>query len=227
MAWGMIAAAVISAYSANKAGKKARRAGDAQLQFNYEVFDAEQEKYQRWLDLYGPIEENLAEFYTSITPEVFEAAGLEAEAQAYETGRQQVQTRLAQRGLGGGGLEADLLAKQEIGSAEKRASIRREAPYKAAEIKQQFFANQTGRRANLENRVQNAGTNVNVAMGNQASRLQSRADSLMQSTASIISAGAQAYARRDNSQPTVTTGEVGPRQENAPNNNQAWLEATN
>lgn len=86
-----------------------------------------QEREEEWEEMFGPIEQNLADHYKNLTPDTLAAAGLQDEAENFARTATRITTSLAQKRIGGSGLEADLLAKSEISSAEKRADIRKEA----------------------------------------------------------------------------------------------------
>jgi len=209
MPWGYVGAAVVSGVMASDASDKASDAAAAQGRIAAEGTAAqlafEREKYEEWKDIYGDVEQNLADFYENLTPEFLITAGLEDEAESFSRAQTDMKTRLAQRGLGGAGLEAELIAKQEIGSAEKRAQIRRDAPLKVAEMQQSFLQPNLARKESGEraiSRAMQSGSDLqNRLAREETARRESDASSLWGSTGSIISAGMERYAN----QPDTTT----------------------
>ena len=122
----------ISANAASKASKRSARASGKQLAF-------EQEKYDDWQETYGPIEDNLAEYYNSLTPEYYEVQGLEAFEKEKAVSFQQLSENLAQRGITDSGVAAGAEQSFALESAQTRAQIRTAAPAQAAEEKLRFL----------------------------------------------------------------------------------------
>lgn len=132
VAGATVVGAVASSVSASKSRKDARRARQTEMQW-------QQEQYDDWKDVYGPIEQNLASYYENVSPEYYEVQGLEA----FEAERAQVETQLAeslaQRGIVDSGVAASLELQQGFQAAETRAGIRLAAPAQAAAEKLQFL----------------------------------------------------------------------------------------
>jgi hypothetical protein len=162
---------VSSASSASKARKSADKANATSMAF-------EQQKYDDWQEMYGPIQTNLAEYYNNLTPEYYEAVGLENFAMEQEMAMTRLNENLAQRGIDpSSGIAASLTAQTELDAAEGRATIRRDAPRQAAEDKSRFLQIGLG---------QNPGSSLSSALSNQASSLQSRANAAEQSAGKAI-----------------------------------------
>ena len=121
----------MSASAANKASSRAAAASSEQLAL-------QKEERQRYLDIYGEPEENLGKFYSSLTPEQITATGLQAQAQEYQVAQQRLRENLAQRGLGGGGVEAAGLTSLETQRALQSAQVRQQAPFQLAQMQQGF-----------------------------------------------------------------------------------------
>lgn len=140
MAWGIVAVAgvnlvssVMASDSASKSAKKARKQRNKQLSF-------EQQRYSDWNAVYGGLQDNLSEYYSGITPEYYASIGLENFEKQFQTGITRMEESLAQRGIDpSSGLSASLMAQAELGAAEERASIRRDAPRLAAEDQREFL----------------------------------------------------------------------------------------
>jgi len=127
-----LAGGYMASRSADKATKAASQADAAALAF-------EQQKYQDWQDTYGSIEDNLADYYSTLTPDYYEARGLEAFQTEQQAALENVRTTLAQRGIEDSGIAAatELAFAQE--GAQQRAQIRATAPSLAAEEQRSFL----------------------------------------------------------------------------------------
>lgn len=68
---GAIGGSIISSKASSKASKRAAEAQDAQLSFDME-------RYDDWQNIFGGVQENLSNYYNSISPDYYVAAGLEA-----------------------------------------------------------------------------------------------------------------------------------------------------
>lgn len=139
MSWGNVAlggsaiiSGVMASKSSDKASKRASKASAEQLAFS-------REQYEDWKAIYGPMQENLANYYANVSPEMYAAQGLEAYQQEYETSMKRLDETLAQRGIGDSPIAISLREQAGLQAAEERAEIRRDAPRMAAEDKTRFL----------------------------------------------------------------------------------------
>jgi hypothetical protein len=140
MSWGAVAIAgatvvsgVMSSKSASKQTKSANEASDKALAF-------EQQRYDDWTSVYGPLQDNLANYYGNVSPEYYASTGLEIFEQQFQQGQQRLAESLAQRGIDpSSGIAASLESQAQLGAAETRASIRKDAPRQAAEDQSRFL----------------------------------------------------------------------------------------
>tara|TARA_R110002012_G_scaffold220010_1_gene391502 strand:+ start:730 stop:1332 length:603 start_codon:yes stop_codon:yes gene_type:complete len=174
MAWGAVAVAgasvvgsVMSSNSASKASKSASAASQAELAFN-------QQRYDDWKEVYGPIQTNLSDYYSNLSPDMYEAQGLEAFNAEYQKAQDAVATSLAQRGITDSGLSAQLEQQGAISAAQNRAAIRMDAPAKVAELQSNFLqiglgqdpsGDIAGTLARSTNTTQNIATQSQIAAG--------------------------------------------------------------
>lgn len=137
MAVGTVAVSAYSAYSADQAAGEqldaSKDAQAAQMQF-------EREKIEKWEKVYGPIQTNLAAYYSSLTPEYYEAQGLEAFQREHQVAKEKVETSFAQRGITDSGIAATSDLAFAVERAESRATIRAQAPSIAAEEQKSFLS---------------------------------------------------------------------------------------
>ncbi len=202
----------LSAYSANKASKRASKAQgkatdatidleEQKLDFAYEQYDEQLAQYDEWKAIYGPVEENLGEFYNSLTPETFEAAGLEYNQAEFQKAKTQTFETLAQRGLDSSGLLASTESRMNIKNAETKAGIRRDAKFKVADEKSKFLSAGKGGpvqppTGNVGNVL--AGSRTAGAYQNEANIAAGNANSLWNSAGDLLSSGVGYLARNAN-----------------------------
>ena len=173
---GVVAGSALLSYDASKsAASSAERSSAAELQFA-------QEQQQRFEDIYGPVEENLASYYNNLTPDYYAVQGLEAFQQEQQQALTTTRETLAQRGLSDSGVAAATEIAFGQQQAEQRAEIIREAPQQVAEQKLNFLSVGKG----------NAPTqNVQDVLSDQAA--QARKDAATAATAAGQAAGQAAF----------------------------------
>ena len=139
MTWGAVAiagATVVTGYMSNKSADKATgAAADAAA----EQIAFEKERYADWKDTYGTVEGNLSEYFSTLTPEYYEAQGLENFEKEQNVALDRVRENFAQRGITDSGLAASTELSFATTGAEERAKIRAEAPSVAREDQLRFL----------------------------------------------------------------------------------------
>lgn len=175
VAWVGAGIAAVGAVSANVGANKARNSAEAQSR---DALAFEQNKLDDWNEVYGPVQDNLSDYYSNLTPEYYETLGLESFAQEQQTAITRLDESLAQRGLDpASGISASLRAQSELEGAEGRASIRRDAPRAVAEDKSRFLQIGLG---------QNPGSSLSNEMSNQARSAQQRATASEQAAGQAV-----------------------------------------
>lgn len=139
MTWGAVAVAGATVVSGYMASESASDASKAAGQASAESLAFERQKYENWRATYGGIEENLAEYYGSLTPDYFEAQGLEAFEQERTRELENVRSTLAQRGIQDSGIALATELGMAQTAATERARIRATAPSLAAEEQRSFL----------------------------------------------------------------------------------------
>lgn len=170
MSWGAVAVAgaavggsLLSSRSASKATAAQSKASSDELAFN-------QQRYDDWINVYGPIQDNLSDYYEQLTPEYYATMGLEEFEKERASAQEALTTNLAQRGIAANsGVALQLQNNLDTQSAETRASIRRNAQSTVNQEKQNFLSigigsNPAGNVANtLANQTANATNLANAA----------------------------------------------------------------
>lgn len=176
VAGATVVGGVMQKNAADDATESARQASSEQLAF-------EREQYDDWQEIYGPLQENLADYYTNLTPEFYEAVGLQNYQKELQDTQANIRERLAQSGLSTrSGVEQSLLAQSEIEAAESRASIRSEAQRQVNEDKTRFLQIGLG---------QNPSSSLSQTLAQRSSNLQSIANQQQQASGQATAAAVE------------------------------------
>ena len=186
---------------------------EEKLDFAYEQYDEQLARYDEWQAIYGPIEENLGEFYNQLTPETYTAAGLEYNQDAFQKTKTQTFETLAQRGLDTAGISAAVDTQLGLEKAKMDATTRRDAPFRVAQEKSNFLSQGKGGptyapQGTVGNVLASSGTPA--ALQNEANIASANASSLWGSAGNMLSTGLQYGARNWPSTPTANQGSVQP-----------------
>jgi len=160
MSWGAVAIGSSTIVSAGLAYKSSQDANKAADKASKRSINFEQQKLDDWNETYGSLEDNLAEYYGSLTPEFYETQGLEAFQKEQQVAQDQIKTSLAQRGIEDSGIALALEHQTAQAGAEQRATIRAQAPVLAAEEQRKFLQVGMG---------QNPGDSYSQTLANRAS----------------------------------------------------------
>lgn len=136
MTWVVVGAAAIGAVASNVSSNRA--SGDAKAA-NKAQMASEQRKYDEWNAVYGSVQDNLANYYGSLTPEYIETQGLEAVETERAKTLERLDVNLAQRGITDSGIAGRLVKDVELDTAQQRAQVRATAPVIAAEEQSRFL----------------------------------------------------------------------------------------
>ncbi len=195
MAWAVTAVAgasvvgsFVSGRSADKASQRASNDAAAELAFA-------QEQYDDWQAVYGPVQDNLAAYYGNISPEYYEAMGLEAIEGEYEVIRTDLERSMAQRGIEDSGVALSLEKDLAINEAEAKADIRRMAPSLAAEEQSRFL--QIGMGSNPSSSVSQALASRTASSQRIAETASAAAGKSIANTIDVIGTGLSDYLSED------------------------------
>lgn len=119
--------------SANKASKLA-----AQSEANALAFSKEQ--YNDWKAIFGPLQDNLASYYNSLTPSRIEAQGKQAIELERDQWLSRIEEDFAARGLADSALASSAVTDVERQVATAKADVAATAPEKAAQQKLSFLS---------------------------------------------------------------------------------------
>jgi len=159
LGWGSLALGAVSAYQGYKAQEASSEYTDKSLAFA-------ESQYDRYLDIYGDVEENMATYYDSLTPEKYETMGLDAYDEQFKTAKSNYETTMAQRGLQGSGIEAEGLMSMDVQGAQQRANIQSTSDQQWAQDQLGFLSLGLGSQAGVN--LSNTYTNAASTYGQQA-----------------------------------------------------------
>lgn len=140
MSWGAVAIAGATVVAGSMSSSAASDASAASAEASQAQLDFAMQQYDDWLAVYGPIQDNLSSYYSNLTPEYYEATGLEAIAKEQAETQEQIDASLAQRGITDSGVAASLDAQLEMDVARQNAQVRRDAPHQVMQQQQNFLA---------------------------------------------------------------------------------------
>lgn len=119
--------------SANKASKQAAQSDAAALAFS-------KEQYNDWKAIFGPLQENMAKYYNSLTPDRIEAQGKQAIELERDQWLSRIEEDFAARGLSDSALAGSAVTGVERQTAMAKAEVAATAPEKVAQQKLSFLS---------------------------------------------------------------------------------------
>jgi hypothetical protein len=170
-----VGATLLTLDQANKAGARADKANKKALQFDMK-------KYDDWKKIYGPIEQNLSNYYQTLSPESYTAQGFQGIEAEFSKVKQNIEEQIAQRGLTDSGIAAATDQNLQIQKALAKAKVRQEAPAEIAKQKTAFLQGGEQRRSQAEQ-------GISMALHNQASRADANAASAANAFGNLLNLG--------------------------------------
>ena len=164
-----------------------------------------QEQYDDWMRIYGPIQDNLGEFFGGLTADTFSALGLEAYQKEFEQQQVELDEFFATNDIDLG-IQTDITSGQNLQRARDRAEIKAEAPFKVAEVQQSFLSAGSGQKDNAVNAMNNARSNLSTALINQANQAGNDADRGFDAFSSGLSTLSDYYDRKSEPEQETTVG---------------------
>lgn len=128
-----------SAYSADKANKQAEDAAGKADQLGQGQLAFSREQYDDWQRVYGPIQQRLSRYYSSLDANDFAAQGINELNKQFTQVTQQLDRDLARRGVDSPVADS-LKAQLSLDLARDKAEIRQQAPLAVAQAQQGFLS---------------------------------------------------------------------------------------
>lgn len=177
---------IANAVNASSAAKKQQAAMDKTAKLAEQQMQMMQEQTQQWNSVFGDTQALLSDYYKNLTPEKRIAQGFETLEDQYNKTSKRVNETLAQRGLAGGGADAQVNADLLTNLANQKAQVSQNAASQVAAEQSQFFNMGLQQKNALLSGTQNA---FNAAMGvssNAASAFGNMATAARQNAASAL-----------------------------------------
>ena len=160
MAWAAVGVAVVSGgvgmYQADQASRAQDKALKAQSAASAAELAFAKEQQAKWDATFGPIQENLSNYYQSLDPNDVAAQSVQAIQQSYQASTEQMNQQLAQRGMDTSGVGAELSMQGMFQSEAMKAQARQDAPRQVAEQQAGFLGLGLGQQGILQQGMQNA-----------------------------------------------------------------------
>jgi len=158
------------------AQKSADAARNASLAISKESIAFQREQYNEWQSIYGPIQEQLAAYYSDIdTANKQVVAQLQDEASSTQAQETALQAEFAQRGISGSGIEAAAMTNMATSSAQNRAGIRSSAEEIKAQNQMNFLGlglGQGTQMLSVNQAASSAGANTQMSGANSLNSVQ-------------------------------------------------------
>jgi len=202
-----VVSAGIGAYTSSKASKSASASADkataAQLEGNQQAYDAAmaeldfaKEKQADWDKVFGPVQDNLSTYFSTLSPDKYEAAGVQKINEEFAKSEQNITRALAQRGITNSGTTAAALTSLQQTAATDRAVVRATAEDKTSAEKKAFLQLGLGQAAGINQlttagnaALGAAGTNLATQSGAQASAYNTLSQQAGQGVGTAIGTG--------------------------------------
>lgn len=165
-------ASMSAASKASKSSSAALASADAAAQLQYEVsmeqLDFQKQQYSNWEDIFGPIQQNLSNYYKNLSSDTIASSGLQNIEQQYATSRQSLDQALAKRGITNSGATAAGLTQLETARMLGKAQVQTNAPMMAAQQQSNFLAGGLGQQSQLQQGISNTYANQMNMFGQQS-----------------------------------------------------------
>lgn len=149
-----------SVYSADKASSAADSASSAQSAASAAQLAFNKQQYEDWKSIYGPVQENLAGYYNRLTPDTYEALGVQNVQAEYQKALENVNQNLAQRGIDVSGISAQAEISMAQQAASQKAQVRAQAPQAVANEQAKFLGLGLGNQGALQGNISNSYGNM-------------------------------------------------------------------
>lgn len=188
---------IANAVSSSNAAKKQQASMDKTSKLAEQQMQFMQDQMQQWNSVFGDTQALLADYYKNLTPEKRIAQGFETLEDQYNKTSKRVNETLAQRGLAGGGADAQVNADLLTNLANQKAQVSQNAASQVAAEQAQFLNMGIQQKNALIAGTQNAynsamgvSNNAATAFGNMATAARQNAASALGSIGDVMGSAA-------------------------------------
>ena len=125
--WASLALGSASLYNSYSQGKAATSAAKSSNNIAEEQLAYAHQDREHYSAIYGDLEKNLSDYYTTLTPSKKEHLGLDRYDAQFKQAKDNYSKYMAQRGLAGSGIAAEGRMDMEMQSAKDRTNIMQQA----------------------------------------------------------------------------------------------------
>ena len=174
------AASASAAKSSSKAAKSATKSADAAAQLQYEASSEQlafsKQQYDDWQSIYGPIQDNLSNYYKNLSSDTVASLGIQNIEKEYARSSQLLDQSLAKRGLSNSGATTQSITQLESARMLGRAEVQANAPMVSAQQQSAFLSAGLGAQSQALSGINSAfGNQINL-LGQQAANSTSQAN---------------------------------------------------
>ena len=197
MAWvavGTTAVAVGSQlYAADEQKKAMNDAANKQSAAAASELEFAKEQQAKWDEVFGPTQQNLAEYYNTLDPNDVAAQKVQSIQQGYQSYQENLDKQLAQRGLSQSGLSAETMGQGMYQAEQAKAQARLDAPREVAAAQAGFLGLGMGQQGATQSLMGQAYGNQQALASGQYNAAAGQYGSAVQGIGSAVGAGAQLY----------------------------------
>ena len=140
------AGSIVGSYLGGRAGAKAQKEAN---KIAREQLAFQKQLHAEWEETWGSVEESLANFARTYTPQAAASLGLREVEATFKQLMPQIREANAQRGLTNSGLGLHQEYQANLARHQQRAEVIADSPLKAAEIQNTLFQSGSQHRANI------------------------------------------------------------------------------
>ena len=201
-----IGGAMIASSATEKASDAQTASNNKSLALQQDQFEFEKQRYDDWKAVYGTLQEDLGTYYQNVTGASLSKFEIENLQLASQKAQDKISTTLAQRGMQGSGVEAQLLGSNIYNTEIAKATVASTADQRAADLKQNFLSIGLGSGNTIANSMAQTSSNMSqiyTHMGNNAITAgQQQASNIMGVANSLCNYAQQAYNNYNNQSTT-------------------------
>lgn len=127
MSFGAVAGAAVGLIGASMASDAAGDAADKAAGSQQAQLDFQMQQYNDWKDIYGPMQEDIADYWKNVNGREMVAQEVQQVQMAQQEANTRIKETMAQRGISGSGLEAGLTNQNIFNTEIQKAMIRNTA----------------------------------------------------------------------------------------------------
>jgi len=151
-----------------------------------------------WENTYGTVEDNLSEYYNSLTPDSLIAQGLQTNQLEFQKAKERIRVEMTQRGLEDSGAEVAVNTSLEMQRAMSRARVRQEAPEIVRRQQTAFLETGLKKKQQLE-------TELSDLQRDKEAQARGEAQALGQSSSKLLMTGMKGLSETGSTETVDTT----------------------